>query len=322
VNGSVAGRPAAPVAIGFRPPHHVFGAGPGALAALLERAAARGIDRVCVGDHVSFRGGQGFDGLVQATALAALAPTMTVETAVYLLPLRHPVAVARQVASLAEIAPGRLVFGVGAGGDDRHEVEVCGVDPASRGQRMDESLSIVRRLLAGEVVTYGGRHFQISDARICPSPAPPVPILVGGRSARAARRTALHGDGWIGVWVTPERFSTTTADIETTADAAGRTGVRWRHEMLVWCGFGTTREGARAPVTEAMERLYGLPFEHFERYSPVGTPQDVAAALVPYVEAGCRSLNLVAMAADLDEAVEGVATVRDILREPVGAAAR
>jgi alkanesulfonate monooxygenase SsuD/methylene tetrahydromethanopterin reductase-like flavin-dependent oxidoreductase (luciferase family) len=321
VTGAGAGT-AATVKVGFRPPHDVFGAGPGALAALLDRAAARGIDQVCVGDHVSFRGGRGFDGLVQATALAALAPTMTVHTAVYLLPLRHPVTVARQVASLAEFAPGRIVFGVGAGGDDRHEVAVCGIDPATRGQRMDECLSIVRRLLAGETVSYGGRHVQISDARILPAPAPPVPILVGGRSVRAARRAAMHGDGWIGVWVTPERFETTTADVEQRAAAAGRTGVAWQHELLVWCGFGATREHARAHVAAAMERLYGLRFERFARYCPFGTPDDVASALLPYVEAGCRSLNLVPMAADLDETVEGVATVRDTLRDAVASTPR
>ncbi len=170
-----------PVRVGFRPPHEVFAEGPAALRGLLTRADALGIDQVCVGDHVSFHGGRGFDGLVQATALAALAPRMAVHTAVYLLPLRHPVPVAWQVASLAELAPGRLVFGVGLGGEDRHEVAVCGVDPATRGLRTDECLSIVRRLLAGDSVTYAGQFFQLRDASIAPAPSPPVPILVGGR---------------------------------------------------------------------------------------------------------------------------------------------
>ena len=82
---------------------------------------ASGIDRVCVGDHVSFHGGRGFDGLVQATALAALSE-LEVQTAVYLLPLRHPVPVARQVNSLARSPPGRFLFGVGVGGEDPAEV--------------------------------------------------------------------------------------------------------------------------------------------------------------------------------------------------------
>ncbi len=64
--------------------------------------------------------------------------------------LRHPVPVARQIASLCEAAPGRLSFGVGIGGEDRHEIEICGVDPATRGRRTDESLEVLLPLLAGE----------------------------------------------------------------------------------------------------------------------------------------------------------------------------
>ena len=82
-----------------------------------------------------------------------LHPTLPVSTGVYLLPLRHPVLVARQLADIAQISPGRLTFGVGVGGEDRHEVSSCGVDPATRGLRMNECLAIVRELLTGKPVT-------------------------------------------------------------------------------------------------------------------------------------------------------------------------
>ena len=122
---------------------------------------------------MTFQGGQGFDGLVQATALAALSRTIGVCTAVYLLPLRHPLPVARQVASLAQLAPGRFTFGVGVGGEDRHEVESCGVDPATRGRRTDESLRLIRRLFAGETVTATDGFFPVDEVRILPTPDPP-----------------------------------------------------------------------------------------------------------------------------------------------------
>src|ERR1700760_1557778 len=82
--------------------------GPEAARAVLAQAGQAGIDHVCCGDHVSFLGGLGFDGLTQAAALAVLHPTLPVHTGVYLLPLRHPVLVARQLADLGRIAPGRL----------------------------------------------------------------------------------------------------------------------------------------------------------------------------------------------------------------------
>jgi alkanesulfonate monooxygenase SsuD/methylene tetrahydromethanopterin reductase-like flavin-dependent oxidoreductase (luciferase family) len=306
---------AAAVRVGVRPPSALFERGADELRRVVSRVEELGIDQVCVGDHVSFNGGQGFDGLVQATALAVLASRAVVQTAVYLLPLRHPVPVARQVASVASLASGRFVFGVGVGGEDRHEVEICGVDPATRGRRMNESLAIIRSLLAGETVSFDGEFFQLRDAAILPAPSTPVPILVGGRSEAALRRAARHGDGWWGVWVSPERFAAATAEVESVAAAAGRTGVSWQHGIQVWCGFGSDPEDATPGLAAAMEQLYRVPFANFDRYSPRGTAEDVAEALSPYLDAGCRSINLIPAAASIDEAIEAVAAVRRLLLE-------
>ena len=94
------------ITVGLRVPHELPGGAAG-LRDFAARVEATGIDRLFVGDHVTFRGGAGFDGLVNAAALAVATRRVTVQTAVYLLPLRHPVPVARQVASLAALAPGR-----------------------------------------------------------------------------------------------------------------------------------------------------------------------------------------------------------------------
>jgi alkanesulfonate monooxygenase SsuD/methylene tetrahydromethanopterin reductase-like flavin-dependent oxidoreductase (luciferase family) len=82
-------------------------------------AVEAGLDHLTVGDHVSFAGGRGADGLIQATALLAAHPTVSAQTGVYLLALRHPAVVAGQVSTLALIAPGRFCFGIGVGGDGR-----------------------------------------------------------------------------------------------------------------------------------------------------------------------------------------------------------
>jgi alkanesulfonate monooxygenase SsuD/methylene tetrahydromethanopterin reductase-like flavin-dependent oxidoreductase (luciferase family) len=298
--------------VGVRVPHATFAAGADHLHATLERIEALGLDHVTLGDHVSFRGGIGYDGLVQAAAVLA-AGRLPVHVAVYLLPLRHPVLVARQLASIAELAPGRLVFGVGIGGDDRHEVEVSGVDPSTRGRRTDESLAIVRSLLSGEEVTFHGECFDVDAARILPVPSPRIPILVGGRSDAAVRRAGRLSDGWIGVWVKGERFASMVAAVEREADESGRDSVDWCHELLVWCGFGVSRDAARADLASAMEQLYRLPFERFEPTSPSGTPVEVADALAPYLEAGVTSFDIVAAGADTERALEGAAAVRDQL---------
>ena len=280
---------------------------------VLRSMADAGLDHVITGDHVSFRGGRGFDGLITASLYAALEPRLTAYLAVYLLPLRHPSTVARQLVTLAEAAPGRLVFGVGVGGEDRHEVEICGVDPATRGQRMDESLEVLRALLTGEPVTFRGEQIQVEAAQIVPPPPVPIPIVVGGRSNAAVRRAGRFGEGWLGIWCSTRRFAEAVSLAAGEAARAGRGDVAWQHAMQVWCGIGATREQAREQVSAAMERMYRLPFASFERYVPYGTPADVAEMLRGYVEAGCRSFSLVPCAADPAEAIAGCAELRRLL---------
>ncbi len=127
------------------------------------------------------------------------------QTGVYLLALRHPAVVARQLSTLALLAPGRFTFGVGVGGDDPRELELCGIDPRERGARTTEALRCVRALLTGEDVCFQGRFFDLRGA-IRPAPAPAIPILVGGRSDAALHRVGQLGEGWLALWVSPRRF--------------------------------------------------------------------------------------------------------------------
>jgi alkanesulfonate monooxygenase SsuD/methylene tetrahydromethanopterin reductase-like flavin-dependent oxidoreductase (luciferase family) len=272
-----------------------------------------GIDHVCCGDHVSFFVGVGIDGLLQATKLALLHPTLPVMTGVYLLPLRHPVPVARQLSDLDQLAPGRLIFGVGIGGEDRHEVEICGVDPATRGRRMDECLQVLRGLLTGGPTSFHGEFFDLDDALVVPAPTEPIPIIVGGRSDAAAIRTGRYGDGWLGIWNSARRFADVVEKIARAAADAGRDDPPTRHAMQVWCGIADSKERARAHLAPAMEAFYQIPFEGFEKYSPYGTAEDVAEFLGPYVEAGCTSFNLIPQSDDADAALAGAAAVKKLL---------
>jgi alkanesulfonate monooxygenase SsuD/methylene tetrahydromethanopterin reductase-like flavin-dependent oxidoreductase (luciferase family) len=242
-----------------------------------------------------------------------LHPTLPVMTGVYLLPLRHPVLVARQLSDIDQLAPGRLIFGVGIGGEDRHEVEMCGVDPATRGRRMEECLAVLRELRTGAAVTFHGEFFDLDDAHVLPAPAEPIPIIVGGRSDAALRRAGRLGDGWLGIWNSPRRFGEAVEIIADEAGRAGRDGPPTRHAMQVWCGIADTKEQARAHVAPAMEAFYQIPFERFEKYSPYGTPEDVAEFLAPYVEAGCTMFNLIPQSDDRESALAGAATVKKLL---------
>lgn len=280
------------------------------------RAAERaGLDYLQVGDHVSFIDGTGFDGLILAATALAQQDTLPVHVGLYLLALRHPVPVARQLADLARLAPGRLVLGIGVGGEDRHEFEICGIDPSTRGRRTDEAMRIVRELLTGRPVTNDGRFFHLEDAAISPPPSQPIPLLVGGRSDAALRRTAAVGDGWLGLWVSPERYSAAVATIDSFAANAGRE-VRPRHHALnLWCGVDTAHERGRDVLAAAMQTRYKLPFGKFERWCPAGSAAEVAAFICRYAEAGATAATLVLHDADPLDAVASAAEVRRLVHK-------
>jgi alkanesulfonate monooxygenase SsuD/methylene tetrahydromethanopterin reductase-like flavin-dependent oxidoreductase (luciferase family) len=227
--------------------------------------------------------------------------------------LRQPVLVARQLATIAAFAPGRLTLGIGIGGEDRHEVEVCGVDPATRGRRADECLRILRGVADGSPLTFQGEFFSLHDAQIVPAPSAPIPLIIGGRSDAAVRRAARFGDGWLGIWVSPRRYAAVRDQVAGDATQIGRDTLDFEHALNVWCGFAETREAARGLVAAQMQAFYRSPFEQFERYSPYGTPGDVAEFLAPYIEAGCSTFNVIPCASDDESAIAAIGQLRSLL---------
>ncbi len=318
VEGSMTKEPPG-VRVGISPPERFFRDGVDERRALMEGIAAAGIDGVLYADHVSFRGGHGMEALVLMAGLSQLEASLGLHVGVYLLPLRNPVTVARSISTLCQLAPGRLVLGVGIGGEDRHEIEVCGIDPRTRGRRCDESLGLLRRLLSGEAVDHDGEFFQVQDCRILPAPSPAVPLLVGGRSDAAVRRAGRSGDGWLATWCSATRFAQAMELCDETAASVGRAAPAWRHKLQAWVGLGADRDQARSHVRQAMEAFYRTPFAAFERYTPYGTPHDVAEALAPFLDIGVREFDLTPCAGSSDEAVAGSAEVKRLLAAHVGA---
>ncbi len=116
---------------------------------------------------------------------------------VYVLPLRDPVMVAKQLATAAFFSDDRVTLGVGAGWLEE-EFALVGADWHTRGRRMDEMLEIIVLLLQGRDVEFHGKHYDLPPSRMRPVPSQPVPVMVGGHSDVALRRAA-RADGWLGV---------------------------------------------------------------------------------------------------------------------------
>ncbi len=128
--------------------------------------------------------------------LAAVTHRLRFITFVLKLPVRHPVLVAKQVTSTAVLTGNRLVLGVGSS-PWREDYDVLGVPWQRRGQRMDESLAILRGLSAGGYFEFHGQLYDIPAIKLAPVPTAPVPVLIGGHGEAALRRAAASGDGWL-----------------------------------------------------------------------------------------------------------------------------
>jgi probable F420-dependent oxidoreductase len=144
-----------------------------------------------------------FDVTAMLSFLAARTQRIRLGTYVYLLGLRHPLITARAFATLDVVSNGRCELGVGAGWL-RNEWDAVGLDPRTRGRRLDEAITVVRRLWTEPVVEHHGTFFSFEPVAFEPKPVqrPGPPLAVGGESPAALRR-AVGCDGWMGLVHTP-----------------------------------------------------------------------------------------------------------------------
>jgi len=154
----------------------------------------------------------------------ALARTteLKVGTGIAVLPGRHPVLVAKQLASLAGLAPRRVLPVFGLKPARPGELAAFPVPAGRRGAVFDESLDLIRQLLRQEKVSFHGEFFSVEDASVGPLPARPPDIWPGGSAPGALRRIGRLGDGWLGSFLTPAETREGRRVIEEAAAAAGR----------------------------------------------------------------------------------------------------
>ena len=284
------------------------------------KAEEAGIDGLFAGDHVTFYG-NGNDGLVNLAAVATVTERVKLMTSVYLLALRHPTPVALQCAMIDQLSNGRLILGVGIGGEDKNEWLACGIDPRTRARRTDEALQILRSLWTQEETTFEGKYFQLNKVRMQPKPMRDegIPIHIGGRSDAALRRTARYGDAWTAIWVSARRMREAREKIDEWAAKEGRDGSKIGLGLQLWHSVDGDRDEARRRLSKRMQGFYQIPFENFEKYCPYGKPEEIAEYLGPFIEAGMDHVNLLAVQSDQEGVVEAAVSVKEALKKVVNA---
>jgi alkanesulfonate monooxygenase SsuD/methylene tetrahydromethanopterin reductase-like flavin-dependent oxidoreductase (luciferase family) len=256
------------------------------------------VESVWQGGHLLPPTGTG-EAITRLALMTAWTERIRVGTSVLLLPLYHPVVVAKQLADLDSRSGGRLTVGVGVGGEFPAEFEAVGIPVAERGARTSESIEILRALWQGGPVSHQGKFWGFSDLELRPVQAPGSPgmrpggppVVVAGRKEAAMRRAARLGDGWMPYLVSPDAYARSVSVITQEAGASGRDLAGFEWLLFLYCSVRRDGEQARDDVGSFLGAAYGdKPRAMLDRIAPSGTPEEVAARLQPYVDAGARHI--------------------------------
>lgn len=207
---------------------------PAAIVQAARAAEAAGFDSFWGGEHIVLADPQSaaspmpplteFVDLCAAMAfVAAHTRTLRLATGIIILPLRNPVVLAKQLASVDVLSNGRLIFGVGIG-NLRFEFDAVGMPFDHKGLRAEEALGVIEALWTMEQPRFAGRFFRLSGVRAEPRPIqrPRPPIIFGGKTPYAFSRTARLGDGWFGYGLTLEATVQCVEGIRRACAAHGR----------------------------------------------------------------------------------------------------
>jgi len=182
------------------------------------------------------------ESFILATDLAAVTQTLRFTTFVVKLPIRQPVLVAKQAASIAVLSNDRFGFGVGVS-PWPEDFAATGVPWEGRGRRMDEMIEILRGLWTGEYFEFHGEHFDVPSLKICPVPKEPIPILIGGHANAALRRAARVGDGWMHAGGDPAELDRLIARLTELRKEYGREAESFEIHVISLDGFSV--DGAK-----------------------------------------------------------------------------
>ena len=281
-----------------------------AYAEFYRQVEALGLDAVWTEDRI-FHAANMLDPLMLLAGAAASTRRIQLGTAVLVLTLRNAAVLARQVATLHHLSGGRLALGVSLGGRPE-EYAAAGVPMARRVAVFRESLTVLRRLLAGEPVEHHGEFFRLQGATVRP-PAP-VPLYVGGNAEGALRRAGELADGWImGPFGTLRDFAPSWRIVQDAARAAGRNADALIAGRLVYVAVHDDRDRAREALRGFLHGYYGSRFD-VDQSAIFGPPGEVAARLAEHVQAGITRLMLGVPTLDTGHLQQLAAEVAPMLR--------
>lgn len=255
---------------------------------------AGGFDSIWAGDHVSFYVPI-LESMTLLSFVAGATERVQLGSSVYLLPLRHPTTTAKVVSTLDVLSGGRLLFGIGVGGEFPPEFEASGVPVTERGSRTDEAIGILRKLWSEDGVAHEGRHFRFGPISMDPKPVRPggPPIIVGGRKPPALRRAGRLGDGYVSHMCAAETYAQNLDTIRRHAEEAGRRDVPFETAAFLFTILDDDYERALDGAANLLQMIYNRPFrDAAKKYCLLGRTEDCLEQLQAFADAGCRHFVL------------------------------
>ena len=278
-----------------------------------------GFDSLFITDHLlaakRFYSVSFLEPLAALAVAAGVTERVRLGTSILILPLRNPVLLAKELATLQFLSEDRLILGVGVGWNDA-EYEAVGVHKSERGRRTDEMLDIILPLLDGRTVSHHGRHYSIDDVFIEPTAARRPELWIGGgsqladpkspdvpRFVESVKARVLRSDGWIPrPTCPPDEIARDWVELQAYYRAHGRDPDECvvAHENFLHLVLTTDPVRARREQHEAYLRVMSAERgpEYLETVYLFGTPDEVIASLQARVDAGVEYFMLHTMTPD------------------------
>ena len=269
---------------GLTLPNFHYGAPPSRehILAVARAAEESGFTSAWASDHILVgsaypRYGTLYEALSTLAWVAAKTDYLKVGTSILVLPMRHALLAAKQIATIDDLSGGRVIVGLGAGWN-KQEFELVGANFSRRGRVLDESIRAMRTLWASDRPSFAGEFYRFDDTLFYPKPAQPggPPIWIGGNSDAALSRTATLGDAWHADEVPPDEFVVRVASLHQQATAAGRQvapTIRYTVDMNLAMGTRASdtvaETGAGAGVVD-MKGSFDAMRAFVDRYRAIG----------------------------------------------------
>ncbi|MGB0683212.1 MAG: LLM class flavin-dependent oxidoreductase [Magnetovibrionaceae bacterium] len=265
-----------------------------------------GFESLWVWDHILLGTDPHFpiiDSLTLLTAVAARTSKIKLGTGILVLPLRNPLALAKQISSIDQVSKGRFILGTAAGWYKR-EFDAVGIPFKQRGKIMDRNLEIITRLWEEEMVNGKWDEHELKQSVMFPKPyqKPRPPILIGGYVDVVLKRAATKGDGWLTYFYTPEGFTKSWNKIINFAEEAGRdpSELISANQLPIIIG---KREDVEGPMMEWLNTEWDFAgwSDSTADSAIMGTPEECVEQLQAHVDAGVQKIIFVPYKYELDQ---------------------